>query len=94
MSLFVFIGLCWLPVVLIQYQCQRLAQTCNPQQAIPELLQRLMACWFALGVPAFAALMIIFWLMILNPYPFLLDCVFAALDMEQSKASCMAMKRH
>ncbi|RKR00081.1 DUF2269 family protein [Maricaulis maris] len=65
-ALYLFIGACWLPVVWIQMRVKaRLAETSGPD--IPADVHRLMRIWFALGWPAFAALIAILWLMITKP---------------------------
>ncbi|WP_297731699.1 DUF2269 domain-containing protein [uncultured Maricaulis sp.] len=65
-ALYLFIGACWLPVVWIQMRVKRrLAETTGAD--IPEDVHRLMRIWFALGWPAFAALIAILWLMITKP---------------------------
>jgi uncharacterized membrane protein len=65
-ALYLFIGACWLPVVWIQMRVkQRLAETTGAD--IPDDVHRLMRVWFALGWPAFAALIAIVWLMITKP---------------------------
>lgn len=65
-GLYLFIGVCWLPVVWIQMRVKRrLAETTGP--VIPEDVHRLMRIWFALGWPAFAALIALVWLMITKP---------------------------
>jgi len=65
-GLYLFIGVCWLPVVWIQMRVKRrLAETTGP--VIPEDVHRLMRIWFMLGWPAFAALIALVWLMITKP---------------------------
>lgn len=65
-ALYLFIGACWLPVVWIQYRVKRLLAAASGKD-IPEPARRLMRIWFALGWPAFAALIAIFVLMIAKP---------------------------
>ena len=62
-ALYAFIGVCWLPVVWLQYRVKTLLE----QQGDNETITRLMRIWFILGWPAFAALIGIFWLMITKP---------------------------
>ncbi|MFY0637844.1 DUF2269 family protein [Maricaulis maris] len=65
-GLYLFIGVCWLPVVWIQMRVKRrLADADGPD--IPDDVHRLMRIWFVLGWPAFAALLAIVWLMITKP---------------------------
>ena len=52
-GLYVLIGLCWLPVVWIQYRMMRLAEQAAGQgAALPSAYHRLFRWWFALGWPA------------------------------------------
>ncbi|MDZ4374700.1 MAG: DUF2269 domain-containing protein [Phenylobacterium sp.] len=66
--LYVIIGLCWLPVVWIQVRLRSLAtQAVNSGAPLPEPYFRLFRLWFALGIPAFAAVLGIVWLMVAKP---------------------------
>lgn len=67
-GLFVFIGICWLPVLRIQYRLKELAeQSLETNQIHPEF-KRLMRVWILLGIPAFLAILIIFWMMVFKPF--------------------------
>jgi uncharacterized membrane protein len=68
-SLFIFIGLCWLPVVGIQLYLSDEARRSMSIQALPGRFHRWFRVWFALGVPAFAAIVLLFYLMIAKPLP-------------------------
>jgi uncharacterized membrane protein len=66
--LFVFIGLCWLPVVFIQIRIKSLiAQSKASGRPLPEAYYRLSQIWFLLGWPAFGSLLVIFYLMVAKP---------------------------
>ena len=66
--LYVVVGLCWLPVVLIQIKLRDLARAAAQKSAaLPDKYQRLYAIWFALGWPAFIGVLLIFGLMIWKP---------------------------
>lgn len=66
--LFVFAGLCWLPVVWIQLKMKALAQTALAEnQALPALYWRYDRAWIILGSLAFPAVVMIFWLMVFKP---------------------------
>jgi uncharacterized membrane protein len=68
LALFVFVGACWLPVVWIQWRVSRIAAEAVAQgRALGADYRRLMRWWFALGWPAFAAVLAIFWLMVRKP---------------------------
>lgn len=67
-ALYCVAGLCWLPVVWLQIQMRKLAREAE-RYAVP-LGRRywvLARIWFWLGVPAFASVGAIFWLMVNKP---------------------------
>ncbi|WP_339746670.1 DUF2269 domain-containing protein [uncultured Maricaulis sp.] len=67
-GLYIFIGICWLPVVWIQLRVRRLmGEAVTAGEPVPDRVHRLMRIWFALGWPAFAALIAIFVLMVSRP---------------------------
>ncbi|MEH7827251.1 DUF2269 family protein [Gemmobacter denitrificans] len=57
---------CWLPVVRLQYRIRDLARAAAPGP-LPFAASRAFRWWFALGWPAFGALVGVFWLMIVKP---------------------------
>lgn len=68
-GLFSFIGICWLPVLRIQYTLRELAKiSVDSNQVTPEF-KSLMKTWTLLGIPAFTAIIGIFWLMVFKPFP-------------------------
>jgi len=68
LALYVLTGCCWLPVVWLQLRMRTLARWADDsQQALPELYWRAARRWFWLGVPAFFALMVVYWLMVAKP---------------------------
>ena len=64
-ALFILIGCCWLPVVWIHYQLHR--EACMENGFLSVRFKRLMRLWIALGIPAFAAMLVLFWLMVAKP---------------------------
>ena len=59
---------CWAPVVHLQIRLRDLAREALRQdKPLPPEALRAYRIWFALGWPAFAALVAIFWLMISKP---------------------------
>lgn len=67
-GLYVLTGACWLPVVWLQLRMKALATTAAADgQPLPVLYDRYFRLWFALGWPAFAAVLGIYWLMIAKP---------------------------
>ncbi len=67
LALFLFIGLCWLPVVFIQYKLKSAAEQSLATGILAPQFKALMHLWTSLGIPAFLAILIIFWLMIFKP---------------------------
>lgn len=68
LALFVLAAGCWLPVVWIQIRMAALAERAVEEgTALPPLFWRYHHIWTALGVPAFIAFIIIFYLMTVKP---------------------------
>ena len=66
--LYVLAGCCWLPVLWLQLRMRTLARFADNNGApLPALYWRYARIWFWLGVPAFAALLVVFWLMVAKP---------------------------
>jgi uncharacterized membrane protein len=67
---YVVAGGCWLPVVWLQLRMRDLARVADAAGApLPALYWRHARAWFWLGVPAFVALLGVFWLMVAKPVP-------------------------
>ena len=67
-ALYVLIGAFWLPVVWMQMEMRDLAQNALAEGApLPERYHRLFRIWFVFGFPAFAAMLVIYWLIITRP---------------------------
>jgi uncharacterized membrane protein len=67
-ALYVLAGAFWLPAVWIQIQLRNLAAASAAEgKPLPVRYFILFRIWFALGFPAFGAVMSIFWLMISRP---------------------------
>jgi uncharacterized membrane protein len=66
--LYIFIGALWLPVVWMQMRLRDLAAeaAANGTQ-LPDRYHRIFWNWCAFGIPAFAAIAIILWLMVAKP---------------------------
>lgn len=67
--LFCVAGLCWLPVVWLQIRMRNLARESEHAGAasIGQGYHLYARVWFWLGVPAFAAVILVFWLMVTKP---------------------------
>ena len=68
LGLYVFVGVLWLPVVWMQLRMRNLARAARDAGApLPDAYHRLFRWWFAFGFPAFAAVLVIVWLMLTKP---------------------------
>lgn len=68
LALYVLAGACWLPVVWLQIRMRRMAEAAAARgEPLPTRYFTYLRIWFALGWPAFAAMMIILWLMVFRP---------------------------
>jgi uncharacterized membrane protein len=66
--LYLVTGVFWLPVVWMQIRMRDLAaDAAHNRQRLPRAYHQLFRLWFAFGFPAFAAVLVIFWLMIAKP---------------------------
>jgi uncharacterized membrane protein len=67
-ALYALAGACWLPVVWIQIRMRDLAQrAAADDEPLPQRYFDLLRLWTILGMPAFVALIVVFWLMIAKP---------------------------
>jgi uncharacterized membrane protein len=63
-------GACWLPVVWLQIKMRHMAEAAVATgEPLPPQYYRYFWIWFALGWPAFAAMVAIVWLMVFKPDP-------------------------
>jgi len=68
LGLFVFAGICWLPVVWLQIRMRDLAdQAVQSGTALPASYRKLDRWWILLGSLAFPAVVVIFYLMVFRP---------------------------
>ena len=68
LALYVLAGACWLPVVWLQLRMAALAQQAMREDTdMPDLYWRYARCWEVLGYPAFAAMVVVFYLMVAKP---------------------------
>ena len=66
--LYAVAGLCWLPVVWLQIRMRALAQQAvEADTPLPDLYWRYARWWEWLGYPAFAAMVVVFYLMAAKP---------------------------
>ena len=67
-GLYLLAGACWLPVVWLQIRMRRLAEAAVVRgTALPPKYFAYLKVWTALGVPAFLARVVVFWLMVAKP---------------------------
>ncbi len=68
--LYIFAGICWLPVVWLQIQMQKMSVECAAHGSVlPEMYWRMTRWWFWLGVPAFASMVLVVVLMVFKHIP-------------------------
>lgn len=68
LCLYALAGACWLPVVWLQLRMRATARAADHAGApLPALYWRHARAWFWLGVPAFVALLGVYWLMVAKP---------------------------
>ncbi|WP_334187512.1 DUF2269 family protein [Noviherbaspirillum sp.] len=61
-------GACWLPVVWMQIRMRLFAQEAvERNEDLPPIYWRYLRIWILLGIPAFFALVIVFYLMVAKP---------------------------
>ncbi len=66
-ALYLLAFLCWAPVVHLQRRIRDLCRPAPQGGPVPATARRLYRLWFALGWPAFTALVAVFWLMVSKP---------------------------
>ena len=66
LALYVFIGLCWLPVVALQIQLRDRAAAASSIANLGEDFHRRFRRWYRLGWPAFIGVLLLFALMLLR----------------------------
>ncbi|ELX12119.1 integral membrane protein-like protein [Janthinobacterium sp. HH01] len=67
-ALYVLAGACWLPVVWLQLRMRDMAvAAAQSGETLPARYWRYEKIWTALGFPAFAGLLVVYWLMVHKP---------------------------
>jgi uncharacterized membrane protein len=64
LALYVFVGICWLPVVALQIQLRDAAVAARSVAELDARFHRRFRTWFVLGWPAFVGVMGLFGLML------------------------------
>ncbi len=66
--LYIIAGACWLPVVWLQIKVRDIAQaTLLNNTTLPPTYDRYARLWFWLGIPAFTAMVVVYFLMVFKP---------------------------
>ena len=67
-ALYLLAGACWLPVVWLQIKMRGFAQDAvKAGTELPPIYWRYLRYWVLLGIPAFFALVVVFYLMVAKP---------------------------
>jgi len=67
-TLYGIAGACWLPVLWLQLRMARTAASAHAEgRPLPAAYERDARAWEALGVPAFVAMLVVYWLMVDKP---------------------------
>jgi uncharacterized membrane protein len=68
LALFLFAGICWLPVVWLQIQMEKMAnKSLRESRDLPPVYWQYARIWEYLGYPAFIAMATVFYLMVVKP---------------------------
>ena len=65
--LYVAVGACWIPVVVLQYRMARLAGKAESYTTLGTAFHRAFRLWVALGIPAFIMVLVLYALMVFKP---------------------------
>jgi uncharacterized membrane protein len=68
LGLYFFVGACWLPVVVLQIRLRDAAFAASSVAALGQQFHARFRWWFALGVPAFTGVLVLFGLMVGRAY--------------------------
>lgn len=66
-GLYVLIGLCWVPVVFLQYRIAGMARDASSFELLPDAYYRLFRLWVGFGIPAFVGVIFLFIIMVFKP---------------------------
>ena len=69
-ALYALAGACWLPVVWLQIKMYKMAQTAyaNGDSKLPPVYKKYQKYWELLGYPAFVAMVVVYFLMVMKPF--------------------------
>ena len=66
-GLFGLVGVCWLPVLWIQWRMKKLADNASAIDTLPQAFTSLFRAWILLGIPALAAMLTLLFMMVAKP---------------------------
>ena len=66
--LYLLAGLCWLPVLWLQWRMHQMASLEPRDPVLPPLYWRYERAWTLLGIPGFGSLIVVYWLMTAKPF--------------------------
>ena len=67
-ALYFIAGACWLPVVWLQIRMRDMTLTATQRgRPLPDRYRSFARIWFALGIPAFIAMVVVYALMVFKP---------------------------
>lgn len=66
--LYLLAGACWLPVLWLQWQMHLMAASDTSNSKLPARYWQYERWWTWLGIPAFASLVVVYWLMTAKPF--------------------------
>jgi uncharacterized membrane protein len=69
LGLFLLAGACWLPILALQVRLHRAAAQSASVAGLPGRFHRWFGWWLALAIPAFAIVLVLFYLMVAKPLP-------------------------
>jgi uncharacterized membrane protein len=68
LALYLFAGVCWLPVVFMQIKMRDMAKSAlDKKTSLPSRYWQMDRWWIILGSLAFPAIIVVFWLMVAKP---------------------------
>lgn len=68
LTLYLAVGACWIPVVVLQYRMARMANATASFEALGPQFKRAFCWWVGLGIPAFAMMLALYALMVFKPW--------------------------
>lgn len=68
LALYALAGICWIPVLVLQYRMRKLArEALAKNEGLPSEYALYARIWVGLGIIAFSAMVVVYWLMVMKP---------------------------